>query len=45
MNREEDGGLIRRSGSSILKTGEGGRLSSISKREIKKGSEFGDERE
>lgn len=36
--------IDRRNGSLMLKTGEGGRLSGISNREIEKGSEFGDER-
>ncbi|KAI3365788.1 hypothetical protein L3Q82_000787 [Scortum barcoo] len=39
------GGLIRRNGSSALKTGEGGRSSGISNRDIERGSEFGDERD
>lgn len=38
------GGLIGRSGSSMPKAGEEGSSSSISKRELKKGSESGDER-
>lgn len=43
---KEMGGLIWRNRSSMLKSrGEGGRSSSISKREIEKGSEFGDERD